>query len=260
MSLLLDALNKADQERKRNDASPSIHSAHENAQNTQRFSISTTLLTLGIIALLTALLISVYWLGKITQKTNDAQIATAHNHSQSTNSKNSAPLNSSMAAPINTTTNENKNQLESNRQTQNSIKKTDSLTPQESEHKPDETVASLYQQKNNAPSTHSEDLNRTPETHEVKTIDPLNSINQFANLPEIHDLPPQILNKIPSLNYSEHNFNQTGGSVKINGQIKHINEQVADTVVIDKILEDGMILHVETYMFKMRALNSWVNM
>ena len=86
------------------------------------------------------------------------------------------------------------------------------------------------------------------------------SITQFANLPDLHDLPSQILVKIPSLNYSEHNFNNVGGSVKINGEIKHVNDQLAQGLVIDKILEDGMILHLDNYSFKMRALNSWVNM
>jgi hypothetical protein len=79
-------------------------------------------------------------------------------------------------------------------------------------------------------------------------------------LPDLHDLPHQVLEKIPSLNYSEHNYNSSGGSVKINGNIYHANDQLASGLVIDKILEDGMILHVDNYSFKMHALNSWVNM
>ncbi len=99
----------------------------------------------------------------------------------------------------------------------------------------------------------------TTSTTEPTTGSPT-SINQFANLPDLHDLPNQVLEKIPSLNYSEHNYNINGGSVKINGNIHHANDQLASGLVIDKILEDGMVLHMENYSFKMRALNSWVNM
>ena len=86
------------------------------------------------------------------------------------------------------------------------------------------------------------------------------SITQFANLPELHDLPNNILDKVPTLTYSEHNYNANDGSVKINGAIFHVNEQIANGIVIDKILEDGMILHIDNYPFKMRAMNSWINM
>ena len=49
-------------------------------------------------------------------------------------------------------------------------------------------------------------------------------------------------------------------SVKINGAILHADEQIANGIVIDEILEDGMTLHIDNHSFKMRAMNSWVNM
>ena len=86
------------------------------------------------------------------------------------------------------------------------------------------------------------------------------SLSQFANLPDIQDLPNSVLQRIPSLKYSEHNYNSNGGSVVINGIVRHANDQLIDGLVIDRILEDGMILHFENYSFKMRAMNTWVNM
>jgi hypothetical protein len=68
------------------------------------------------------------------------------------------------------------------------------------------------------------------------------------------------LQRIPSLGYSEHNYTPDGGSVKINGEVKQVNDQLPNGIVIDQILEDGMILHIDNYSFKMRAMNSWVNM
>ncbi len=250
MSLLLDALNKADQERKRNEATPGINSNHGQVGDHSTRNISIAVIAASLIGFI-ILLAAIYWLGQRSTATTPTAAATIS----------SIPTTPNTSQPV------HKSPL-------------DSATQLSTESAPEannaeEYVASLYAQNTQtaesltyapAPETiatnNSGNTEALPSTALPSTEQPFTptSITQFANLPDLHDLPSQILVKIPSLNYSEHNFNNVGGSVKINGEIKHINDQLAPGLVIDKILEDGMILHLENYSFKMRALNSWVNM
>jgi len=248
MSLLLDALNKADQERKRNEATPGIDSNHENIidHSARNKSLVIAALAIGFVILLAA----IYWLGQRSATTTP--IATATNPSAKTAK---SQQHASMAAKSSVAN-----------VSQESISSTANSDTSE------DSVASLYQQNAQAQNSNATltisppqtDSPATPTTEPVTTTEQTTaaptSITQFANLPDLHDLPSQVLEKIPSLNYSEHNYNSNGGSVKINGNIQHPNDQLAGGVVIDKILEDGMILHVGNYAFKMHALNSWINM
>jgi general secretion pathway protein B len=251
MSLLLDALNKADQERKRNESNPSIHSNHGYAgdHHSRRFSIA---VIAAVVIGLTVLLAAIYWLGQRSTITTPTTTAI--------NSTPSATIISASSNASQTIT-ESADATKSIAATQTSANAIEEIPVSEQE------VVNLYAQNTQPP----EPVTQAPAT-ETMAISPNNdesiepalstptSINQFANLPDLHDLPNLILQNIPSLNYSEHNYNMAGGSVKINGEIKHVNDQLAAGLVIDKILEDGMILHLDNYSFKMRALNSWVNM
>jgi general secretion pathway protein B len=247
MSLLLDALNKADQERKRNEATPGINSNHENIHDHGARNKSIALIA-AVIFGFAILLGAICWLGQRSA----APAATAN-----------PPTTSSAQA-----------QQQKSVATSTSAPAQEPITPVQEVDASEDNVASLYQQNTQAQNPNATLTLSTPPAdvsvpvpvpaitsadNEQPAAAPI-SINQFANLPDLHDLPAQVLEKIPSLNYSEHNYNNNGGSVKINGNIHHANEQLAGDVVIDKILEDGMILHVGNYAFKMRALNSWINM
>ena len=250
MSLLLDALNKADQERKRNEATPGINSNHEQRNDHGQSNHSILLIAVIVIGLL-ILLAAIYWLGQrstaIPVVTAPAPAITQPKIAPHIASKNSVVSSEIKSAEVNSNSSANETNT------------------------PDESVANLYQNtqvpQSNAAITISTPPADAP-TQLIAAAPPVSapnipsptSIAQFANLPEIHDLPNNILEKIPSLGYSEHNYNANGASVKINGEIKHVNDQLPSGIVIDKILEDGMILHIDNYSFKMRAMNSWVNM
>jgi general secretion pathway protein B len=245
MSLLLDALNKADQERKRNEATPGINSNHGHTGDHSNRNISIAVIAAALIGF-AILLAAIYWLGQRSTSTASTAAGTISSIPAKTNASQPAHKNPSISEVQIPTG----SALETNNA--------------------EEDVASLYAQNTQTPeavasvpitetiATNNNDNIQVPPS----TVPPATptSITQFANLPDLHDLPSQILVKIPSLNYSEHNYNNVGGSVKINGEIKHVNDQLAPGLVIDKILEDGMILHLDNYSFKMRALNSWVNM
>ena len=270
MSLLLDALNKADQERKRGDGPPSIDSRHDMYKAHDRSTAPTLIIVLGAGIVLIILLAAVYWLGMRTQQvTTDPSVKALQQPFAAQNTQ------------INTISNNQKNSVSEKKS--GSEKNSDSAKDSDSKHvtindssrvenaPADEGVANLYQQQmtnnpmpaitgsNTNPSEiifkNTNDISTTQETSPSPT-----SIKQFANLPELNDLPSNILEKIPTLKYSEHNYNQNGGSVVVNGTVKHVNDELAKGVVIDKILSDGIILHFENYSFKMRALNTWINM
>lgn len=250
MSLLLDALNKADQERKRNEATPGINSNHDQRDDQDPRNNSILLIVAIVIGLL-ILLAAIYWLG---QRSTATQVSTA-----------SAPVTATSSTPKITTHTANKKSVVSGETT--SVEANTTTTETDTS---DETVASLYQNTHVPESNAAVTISPPGETPAQPANEPAPvsapdiaapvSITQFANLPEIHDLPNNILEKIPSLGYSEHNYNANGASVKINGEIKHVNDQLPSGIVIDKILQDGMILHIDNYSFKMRAMNSWVNM
>lgn len=256
MSLLLDALNKADRERKRNEAMPGINSNHEQVKDDPAHK-KIILISLVLVAGFALLLASIYWLGQ--RSVTSATTREADNTSASTTR--SSPVTQS-TEPKNA--NSSVSQKVAGEQSKIASENISTATEIDTS---DENVASLYQQnipaQTNATLTINSNIdapiNQAPAASEQATLAPT-SITQFANLPDLHDLPSQVLEKIPSLNYSEHNYNSNGGSVKINGSVHHANDQLGAGLVIDKILEDGMILHIDNYAFKMRALNSWVNM
>lgn len=259
MSLLLDALNKADQERKRGGENPNISSNHDAQVSYAKAKPDLLLKLLLGGVLLVLLLIAVYWMGKKNQQPTTA-----------------API-AKTAAPAATPTRKNEVQIGDatvvigdDREALAQASDNSNTVANE-----DENIASLYQhqardtlpiQSTGAPTTEtrSETIVDTPASTAITvTAAPATSpmsLSQFANLPDIQDLPNTVLHRIPSLKYSEHNYNANGGSVVINGIVRHANDQLIEGLVIDKILEDGMILHFENYSFKMRAMNTWVNM
>lgn len=252
MSLLLDALNKADQERKRNANTPSINSNHDGyiESASDRNSNSLWIFLFVIIAL--CIIAGLYFSQKETPVTPSPTTITEKNILPAQQSPSTALTNNSAVAShsITTTPSENTNTEKNIAAPETHI--ADLYHQQTSTTKP--TSNSVASTINTVPAA----INPAPTTPQIVAAP--SSINQFANLPELHDLPGTVLNKIPSLNYSEHHYNANGGSVMINGIIRHVDDQPANGLVIDKILEDGMILHYDNYSFKMRALNSWVNM
>lgn len=244
MSLLLDALNKADQERKRSDGPPSIDSRHDAYKAHHGSKAPTLIIVLSIGTVLIVLLAAVYWLGMHRQQPTPT-----------------TPIAAVPQSPV-LTPQPQPDITSNNAQMTNAEKDSGSPSINNNEN-PSGDVANLYHQQtaNNPAATNS---NAAPSAANNSLEKPLStsptSINQFANLPELNDLPTDVLEKIPTLKYTEHNYNPNGGNVVINGVVKHVNDQLVNGVVIDKILVDGMILHTESYSFKMRALNTWFNM
>lgn len=79
----------------------------------------------------------------------------------------------------------------------------------------------------------------------------------FADTPFLHELSPRIHDRVPTLDYAVHRF--ADGMVIINKKRYQEGDQVAQGVILERLLADGLILDFEGHQFKLGALSSWVN-
>ncbi|QIB66738.1 general secretion pathway protein GspB [Kineobactrum salinum] len=74
-------------------------------------------------------------------------------------------------------------------------------------------------------------------------------------------LSQQRKDAIPTLMYLQHDYRGEGGSrVTINGTEAAAGESVGRGVVVEEILPDSVVLSHDGKQFRLRALNSWVNL
>jgi hypothetical protein len=78
--------------------------------------------------------------------------------------------------------------------------------------------------------------------------------------PLLETLSQQVKDEIPSLIYSEHNYDPSGDSfVTLNGKSLRERQRAGAFTVID-ILPDSVVLRWRETQFRVRARNSWINM
>ena len=76
----------------------------------------------------------------------------------------------------------------------------------------------------------------------------------------LENLSQQQKNRVPTIVYSDHLFAATGiSSVELNGK-RLLAGQQADGIEVVEILTDGVILRAGGSEFRLRALNTWVNL
>ncbi len=80
--------------------------------------------------------------------------------------------------------------------------------------------------------------------------------------PMLGELSQQQKDAIPTLLYSAHDFRGDGGasSVLINGNSARVGGRVAPGVQVTEILPDSVVLEHAGRAFRLKALNSWVNL
>ena len=78
--------------------------------------------------------------------------------------------------------------------------------------------------------------------------------------PLLENLSQQQKDQIPTIVYSEHDYASQGmASVTLNGK-RLRSGQRADTVEVIEILIDSVILRVRGVEFRLKALNTWLNL
>lgn len=86
----------------------------------------------------------------------------------------------------------------------------------------------------------------------------------FADSPvqDFNELPWNTKQKMPTISYQRHDYLPGGiSSVVINGQTLGVGNIAANgQFVVQDILVDGVVLKHGDYVFKLRALNGWINM
>ena len=81
-----------------------------------------------------------------------------------------------------------------------------------------------------------------------------------SSVPMLDSLSQQTKDQIPSLIYTDHDYQELGGSsVLMNGQTVRENQRVGPFVLVE-ILPDSAILRWRDVEFRLRARNSWINL
>ena len=76
----------------------------------------------------------------------------------------------------------------------------------------------------------------------------------------LENLSQQQKDRVPTIVYSDHDYSSTGESrVTLNGQQLRVGQRLTTIRVVD-ILVDSVVLEVDGIEFRLRALNTWVNL
>ena len=275
MSLILDALNRADRERKNSQPTPDINTVHEVSYRAGGTSLPKAWLIGG--AVLVAVVILLVYL--LLQARQQAPEVTP-----------SAPVAREVAEPP--VAEPGARRVE----TPPAVAPVNPQEPPARAGKPSEAVHSLYAE----PSAPAVDdkvndlykpveepavvesvpvqvpavtsvslLDKAPAETATKEIPTANkpgsgatrTYDAIQNAPDLRQLPWSVQQEIPSIIYSQHNFTGDGASnVVLNGQPRRVGNQVGGQLNLEEIYVDGILLRFREHRFKLRALNNWVNM
>lgn len=78
-----------------------------------------------------------------------------------------------------------------------------------------------------------------------------------TDVPFLHELPVSVQNTIPTLMYAKHEYEK--GFVVINKEELQVGSAAQGGVLLERILADGVLLSLEGTAFKLSSLSSWVN-
>ena len=225
MSLILDALNRADNERKNEQNSPNLHVAPVFSANEAK----------PYLRWVVEALIAITLIGYIIYLQMSAD---------STATEQLQPL---QATPVISTT-----------QPSTPITIPPVTKDKISTKKPSSEISQLYQQAQ-APSvatTHKPHTSPAPLS--LSTPEKKPHIN--TNIPFLTELPPKVQKLIPSIDYNQHVFFENGESfIEVNQILAKQEDYIDDTLQLISIHAEYCIFSYQGYQFRLNALNSWVN-
>lgn len=156
----------------------------------------------------------------------------------------------------------------------------DSLYDQPQNQPPSE-IDSLYGQANDAPAAKTQPQpvkavqtksNPNIEQQEVGTTETVDAapaseekeyltLADYPGVKNIRDLSTNIQNAIPTLMYTDHIYAESSlDIIMINRMPLRNGDSSPEGVKVERIVEDGAVIVYKGYRFKMFALNSWVNL
>lgn len=277
MSLILDALNKADRERDNEDSIPDLHTVHGGVTS-EVLTAKKWLLTLGvgglIVLLLSALLallifrffqspppiaVATEGASSLAREAFVEQIAveptkvsTAPTETQSLPSDEVVALYGAeiVREPI---VIKEPTVTAARRQDAN-IGRRSTVDHQLAQRLWDESQPQVPAEQHRA----KDQVELQPEAAESEIDAPFEeTLAAYVDLPFLHELPVSVQNTIPTLMYALHQYPHS--SVVINKKTYTEGDEIVAGLVIERLLADGLILHLDGQEFKLSALSSWVN-
>lgn len=272
MSLILDALNRAERERQKSQPLPDIHTRHPlppippepAAQKSSWFGVAILL----VVILLAAAASAFWWMREPPEPALVQPAASIPPAAAEIGQEPSAHKEPS--ANQEPSANKEPSAIKAPSAHQQSVASSAPPARSISEHKAD--LAALYAEANQQPEpagTPDSESQRLPQepAQQLPPPQPLaepaaaQTYASLIELPDVGDLPWSLRQEIPSINYSSHNFTDTGAaSVVINGQAYRAGQTLASELRLEAIYVDGVIIRFRQTRFKLRALNSWINM
>lgn len=279
MSLILDALNKADNERSK-EAPPSLSSDHDLNVSRSKSPINYRLIYGLGVAVFILLVFVIYLSFNINNQNSESQKQPSH--SQITENKQTSKSFKQSLLPDRNVAgipelphggpeftdreNQRTQDIDDKASDTYQIMKQKLIEAQyqqaELDSKAEEkdkterdNVASIYQQ--------SESKNKAKE-EKIKIAQQVKpkgdkTLSDYPALSFIGELSHSIQKTIPTLMYREHVHNGSANFVTLNNNKRQKGQLVAEKIYLEEILPDGIILRFESQKFKMKALNSWVN-
>lgn len=255
MSLILDALHKADRERQSKNLAPGIDAPHAPAAASYRSQ------KIWFIAVLLLFVIVLLVVVIVRQKPNEAmpavvQPAAIENHASSSIAVTKVFLDTAVSKV----------------QTEPEVLPTVPLSNIPSEVA--QSIAEQYKNVNEDPSSKvvpeqevtslyaelEDTVEAAPSTPEIMVVNE-ETLAAYSSIGVIRDLPLSMQSGIPTLMYSQHEYNPQGRSfIVINNQEIRVGQTFGGSCVLEKILADGIIVTIEDKSFTLRALSSWVNL
>jgi general secretion pathway protein B len=291
MSLILDALNRADHERKNQDAVPGLNTVHvapvmvvkdkpANKQNLY-WAIAVAIAAMGA---------STYWFSAKPETKNNTAIVPANETRAVDLSDSPASQTDSGAANTsavidqakNTTLAQSSVSLAEREVAESVITNKPAavveqlyVTPTTQTAPADAKVNELYAAEEAAGSESIADpfpvqaayagqparITQSTNTRMAEAL-PARTFASITNIQDFNELPWNTKQQIPTISYQRHNFLAGGvSSVVINGQtLGEGNIAASSQLIVQEIFEDGVILRRGEVTFKLRALNGWINM
>ena len=280
MSLILDALNRAEHERKNQNAVPDLNTLHRpqilNAESNSRRTLwwaITAALVLSAIAIVLAILMWAQPEEQVSAK--QAAVVNTVPVQQSPVAPSpiaQQPISTVTAAPTPAPTQAAVVATAAEASASNAdINKLYSAEDVESPVVADTGVSELYAAEAattaasetivdpfNANATNSDSVAAAALQEQA----PPRTFDSIKNIPDFNALPWNMRQQIPTISYARHDFLAGGvSSVVINNQTTGVGNIIGTgQFVVQEIFVDGVVLKHGNAVFKLRALTGWINM
>ncbi len=275
MSLILDALNRANQERNEDSNNPYLQTPSINASSERhplkRWGFECLLAIIVIVA-------CYYFFQQSNQQNTVAlpAVATINNNSSdhqdtANNIVESIPLQSKQTEQLITELLTTEHLITE----QFAIDKNDLSTAEKSiavkdqpENSEQDTAAinSLYQQQTKqaviqSPSQAEPKIIATPKKTITEVIEPAddNGLSILESIPLLAEFSTRFKQSVPSIEYSTHIYSEEGGVVILNGKTCKVGTELAPGLRVIAILKNSLVLDYNGRQFRLQALNSWIN-